>query len=78
MSECAHYEPTIDEIMADPTIHALMRADRVNVERLRLKLLQHSAANGRANASGTTRAWSTGASGRSHGTSAPHRQAAWG
>lgn len=40
MSNCAHAEPTIEEIMADPTIHALMRADRVDVDCLRFKLQQ--------------------------------------
>ncbi|KQT55234.1 hypothetical protein ASG54_20755 [Aureimonas sp. Leaf460] len=44
MSECARTEPTIDEIMADPTIHALMKADRVNVDRLRSKLRQQASA----------------------------------
>lgn len=77
MSECARYEPTIDEIMADPTIHALMRADRVNVDRLRLKLLEHSAANGRTGAAVTTQAWSAGVSGRGRTTATLRRQA-WG
>ncbi|KQT87461.1 hypothetical protein [Aurantimonas sp. Leaf443] len=40
MSNCALYEPTIDEIMADPTVLALMKADRVNTDRLRSKLFR--------------------------------------
>lgn len=42
MINCARYEPTIDEIMADPIVKALMDADRVNPERLRHKLLRLS------------------------------------
>lgn len=38
MADCARYEPTIDEILADPTVKALMKADRVNPDRLQTKL----------------------------------------
>ncbi|GGE22992.1 hypothetical protein GCM10011390_48020 [Aureimonas endophytica] len=39
MADCARTEPTIDEILADPTVKALMKADRVNPDRLQSKLL---------------------------------------
>jgi hypothetical protein len=39
MSSCTHYEPTIDEILADSAVKALMRADGVDPTRLRDKLL---------------------------------------
>ena len=48
MANCAHYEPPIDEILADPAVKALMLADGVNPSRLRNKLLRLEAANGKA------------------------------
>jgi hypothetical protein len=40
MPICTHYEPTIDEILADSGVKALMRADGVDPNRLRDKLLR--------------------------------------
>ncbi|KQT47398.1 hypothetical protein ASG43_09755 [Aureimonas sp. Leaf454] len=43
MANCAHDEPTIDEILADPAVKALMLADGVNPHRLRRSLLKMEA-----------------------------------
>ncbi|MCQ8783363.1 hypothetical protein [Mangrovibrevibacter kandeliae] len=38
MATRARREPTLDEIMADPIVRVLMRADKVDPQRLRAKL----------------------------------------
>lgn len=46
MSNCTHVEPTLDEILSDSAVKALMLADGVNPVRLRDKLLRLGAARG--------------------------------
>lgn len=39
-----HVEPTIEEVMADPIVHAVMRSDRLSADDIRAAIEQATAA----------------------------------